>query len=71
MLRSVIGYAGVRAHGEPGECHDFDVAGEFSGFAKKLEVGAHCDIDISFPRVVRMDHKDDPNITLAGHQGSF
>jgi len=43
----------------PKAYHDFDVAGQFSGFVKDFQVGAHCDlvIDMSTGRVVRMDHK--------------
>ena len=51
----------------PKSFHDFDVAGEYSGFIKTLEVGAHCDLvfDISTAHVVRMDHKDNPAVTPA------
>lgn len=44
----------------PKAYHDFDVAGQFSGFGKELQVGARCDmvVDLSTGHVVRMDHKD-------------
>jgi dienelactone hydrolase len=57
----------------PNTFHDFDVAGGLSGFAKKLEVGGHCDLvtDISGPRAVRMDHKDVSNATIAEIKAYF
>jgi dienelactone hydrolase len=53
--------------------HDFDVAGEPSGLVKSVEVGAHCDlvIDISTISVIRMDHQDNPKVTLADIKDYF
>lgn len=49
----------------PKTFHEFDVAGQMSGFIKGLEVGAHCDMVVDLPtlKVVRLDHKaaDNPS----------
>jgi len=43
----------------PKTYHDFDVAGGYSGFAKVLQVGGHCDlvVDVTTGQVVRMGNK--------------
>jgi dienelactone hydrolase len=40
--------------------HDFDVPGQFSGFAKDLQVFSHCDLVVDIPsgHVVRMGHEE-------------
>ncbi len=57
----------------PNAFHDFDVAGQFSGFARRVQVGAHCDLvtDISTVHAVRMDHKDNPKVTIKDIRAYF
>ncbi len=57
----------------PGAYHDFDVEGGFHGFARSLEVGAHCDLvmDVTNGHVLRMDHKDNPGASLEAVRGYF
>jgi dienelactone hydrolase len=49
----------------PDTRHEFDVAGGFSGFARKLEVGVHCDlvVDLSRDRVIRIGHQEAGQVT--------
>jgi dienelactone hydrolase len=49
----------------PKTYHDFDVLGQFSGFAKTLEESAKCDLvtDLSNGHTLRMNHVDNPKVT--------
>jgi dienelactone hydrolase len=49
----------------PKATHDFDVAGQFSGFLKTLEVYAKCDLvtDLTNGNTLRMNHADNPKVT--------
>ena len=49
----------------PKTYHDFDVQGQFQGFAKTLEESAKCDLvtDLSNGHTVRMKHVDNPTVT--------
>ena len=57
----------------PGTYHDFDVEGGFHGFARNLEVGAKCDLvmDVTNGHILRMDHKDNPGVTLEAVRSYF
>jgi dienelactone hydrolase len=48
----------------PKTYHDFDVQGQFQGFAKTVEVSAKCDlvIDLSNGHILRMNHADNPKV---------
>jgi hypothetical protein len=49
----------------PKTYHDFDVQGQFQGFAKTVQVFANCDlvIDLATGRTLRMNHADNPKVT--------
>jgi dienelactone hydrolase len=52
----------------PKTYHDFDVQGQFQGFAKTLESSAKCDlvVDLSNGQTVRMNHVSNPKVTPDG-----
>jgi dienelactone hydrolase len=49
----------------PKTYHDFDVQGQFQGFAKTVEVYAKCDLvtDLTNGHILRMNHAADPKVT--------
>jgi dienelactone hydrolase len=52
----------------PKAFHDFDVQGQFQGFAKTLETSAKCDLvtDLSNGHTLRMNHVDNPTVNPDG-----